>query len=67
MKNRDDEEIEFVTSRNEDGTCYSLSVLSRAGLTDDEFAACLVAFAKDIEDGVFKFDNDCGSPEILSQ
>lgn len=67
MEIDDDSEVQFVCSKKEDGSCYSLSVMCNDGLTDEEYAACLVAFAKDIEDGTFKFDNDSGAAEILSQ
>ncbi len=68
MAPKDDKsEVEFFATRRDDGACYTLSVVCKDGLTDDEFAACLIAFAQDIENGSFKFDNDSGSPEVLSQ
>ncbi len=63
----DTQEVEFVAEKRSDGKFYSLTVICAEELTDEEYADCLVAFAKDIYDGEFKFANDSGSPEVFSQ
>lgn len=67
-KEKDDSaEVEFIATVRNDGKMYSLTVLCDFGLTDQEFGDCLIAFAQDIRQGKFIFDDAPGSTEISSQ
>lgn len=53
---KDEDEVEFIASAREDGKVYSVTVLCENGMSEQEFAACLVAFANDINNGESVFD-----------
>ena len=63
----DETPVEFIASMRDDGKLYTLTVMCEVPLTAKEFAYALDAFAKDIHDGEFKFENDSGDPSIFEQ
>lgn len=64
---RDEDDIQFIASVDEAKTFYSLVVTCKHQMSDEEYADCLISFANDILEGQFRFDNNCGAAEILSQ
>lgn len=53
----DTDEVEYIATYDEDTRkFFSLVILSESAMSDEEYAAALIAFAHDIREGNFSFD-----------
>lgn len=51
----DETPIEFIAQVGEDQKVYSLVITCKIPLTEDQYARCLISFAKDIIENRFSF------------
>ncbi len=54
----DNTPVEYVASMNEDRKLFSLVITCKIPMKDEEYGAALMAFAQDILEGSFSFDDN---------